>query len=77
MNFRNFKMIGYVVYGRGAFNQLDEILQPNRKAAAPMVFLVDHFFEGKELARRIPARGRDQIIFVDVTLEPPTSNPTV
>lgn len=73
MNFRNFKMIGYVVYGRGAFNQLDEILQPNRKAAAPMVFLVDHFFEGKELARRIPARGRDQIIFVDVTLEPKTS----
>ena len=73
MNFRNFKMIGYVVYGRGAFNQLDEILQPNRKAAAPMVFLVDHFFEGKELAKRIPAKGRDKIIFVDVTLEPKTS----
>ena len=49
MNFRNFKMIGYVVYGRGAFNQLDEILQPHRKGTSPMVFLVDHFFEGKEL----------------------------
>jgi 3-deoxy-alpha-D-manno-octulosonate 8-oxidase len=73
MNFRNFKMIGYVVYGRGAFNQLDEILQPQRKGTFPMVFLVDQFFEGKELANRVPARGRDQIIYVDVTYEPKTS----
>ena len=73
MNFRNFKMIGYVIYGRGAFNQLDEILQPNRKGDAPMIFLVDHFFEGKELATRVPAKGKDKIIFVDVTYEPKTS----
>ncbi len=73
MNFRNLKMIGYVIFGRGAFNQLDEILQPNRKAGAPMVFLVDHYFEGKDLAKRIPAKGRDKIIFVDVTYEPKTT----
>ncbi|MEO6548257.1 MAG: iron-containing alcohol dehydrogenase, partial [Ferruginibacter sp.] len=72
MNFRNFKMIGYVVYGRGAFNQLDEILQPNRKGDAPMIFLVDHFFEGKALHNRIPAKGKDKVIFVDVTYEPKT-----
>ncbi|MCW3090301.1 MAG: iron-containing alcohol dehydrogenase [Ferruginibacter sp.] len=66
-------MIGYVVYGRGAFNQLDEILQPNRKGDAPMIFLVDHFFEGKELQKRIPAKGKDKVIFVDVTYEPKTS----
>ena len=73
MNFRNFKMIGYVIYGRSAFNQLGEILQPNRKGDAPMVFLVDHFFEGKPLAGRIPAEGKDKIIFVDVTYEPKTT----
>jgi len=73
MNFRNFKMIGYVIYGRGSFNQLDEILQPNRKGDAPMVFLVDHFFEGKELAKRVPAKGKDKVIFVDVTYEPKTT----
>ena len=72
MNFRNFKMIGYVVYGRGAFNQLDEILQPNRKGDAPMIFLVDHYFEGKPLVNRVPLRGKDKIIFVDVTYEPKT-----
>ena len=73
MQFRNFKMIGYVVYGRGCFNQLDEILAPHRVNDAPMVFLVDHFFEGKPLANRVPLRGNDQIIFVDVTHEPKTT----
>jgi 3-deoxy-alpha-D-manno-octulosonate 8-oxidase len=73
MAFRNFKMVGYVVYGRGAFNQLDEILQPNRKGEAPMIFLVDHFFEGKPLADRVPAKGSDKIIYVDVTYEPKTT----
>ena len=72
MNFRNFKMIGYVIYGRGAFNQLDEILQPNRKGDAPMIFFVDHFFEGKALAGRVPVKGKDKIIFVDVANEPKT-----
>ena len=72
MQFRNFKMVGYVVYGRGSFNQLDEILAPQRKPNAPMVFLVDHFFEGKALPNRIPLRGNDVIIFADVTYEPKT-----
>ena len=73
MQFRNFKMIGYVVYGRGSFNQLDEFLAPQRKGDAPMVFLVDHFFEGKPLVNRIPVRGKDTIIFADVTHEPKTT----
>src|SRR6476646_8608897 len=73
MAFRNFKMVGYVIYGRGSFNQLDEIIAPHRKADAPMIFLVDHFFEGKDLPKRIPVKGKDKIIFVDVTYEPKTT----
>lgn len=72
MKFRNFKMVSYVVYGRGSFNQLDEILSSQRKGDAPMIFLVDHFFEGKALPNRIPLRGKDKIIFADVTHEPKT-----
>ena len=66
-------MVGYVVYGRGAFGQLDEILAPQRKAGAPMVFLVDHFFEGRELVKRVPVKGNDLVIYADVTKEPKTS----
>jgi 3-deoxy-alpha-D-manno-octulosonate 8-oxidase len=73
MKFRNFKMVSYVVYGRGSFNQLDEILAPHRKQDAPMIFLVDHFFTGKPLINRIPLRGKDKVIFADVTYEPKTS----
>ncbi len=73
MGFRNFKMVSFVVYGRGSFNQLDEILAPQRKGDAPMIFLVDHFFEGKSLLNRIPLRGKDKVIFADVTYEPKTT----
>src|SRR5450432_244790 len=72
MKFRNFKMVSYVVYGRGSFNQLDEILTPHRKANAPMIFLLDHFFENKPLADRIPLLGNDKIIFANTAQEPKT-----
>jgi 3-deoxy-alpha-D-manno-octulosonate 8-oxidase len=73
MKFRNFKMVDYVVYGRGSFDQLTEIIAPHRKNNAPMVFLVDHFFENKPLVQRVPAQGNDKIIFADVTYEPKTT----
>ena len=72
MKFRNFKMVNYVVYGRGSFNQLDEILAPQRKGNSPIIFLVDHFFENKPLSNRIPLRNNDKILFADVTYEPKT-----
>ena len=75
MKFRNFKMVGYVVYGRGSFNQLDEILSPVRKPDAPMIFLVDHFFSSgsdNKLLGRIPLKGKDKVIFADVSHEPKT-----
>jgi len=72
MQFRNFKMVDYVVYGRGSFNQVDEIIAPHRHADFPMIFFLDHFFIGKPLASRIPLRGKDKIVYVDVTHEPKT-----
>jgi 3-deoxy-alpha-D-manno-octulosonate 8-oxidase len=73
MKFRNFKMVDYVVYGRGSFNQLDEIIAPHRKGDAPMIFLVDHFFEDQSLLGRIPVRGKDKVFAADVTYEPKTT----
>ena len=73
MQFRNFKMVGYVIYGRGSFNQLEQILEPRKEDSLPMIFLVDHFFKDKELVRNIPAKGKDKIIFADVTYEPKTT----
>jgi 3-deoxy-alpha-D-manno-octulosonate 8-oxidase len=75
MKFRNFKMVSYVVYGRGCFDQLSEILQPHRNNG-PIIFLVDHFFDSKSghwLTSRVPSLANDKIIFADVTSEPKTS----
>lgn len=67
-------MVDYVVYGRGCFAQLDEILAPHRKGDAPMVFLLDHHFENDEAFKsRIPLKGKDVLISADVTHEPKTS----
>ena len=66
-------MVGYVVYGRGSFNQLDEILAPRRVADRPMIFLLDHFFAGSPLESRIPLTGKDKILIADVTYEPKTT----
>ena len=74
MKFRNFKMVDYVVYGRGCFDQLDEILAPRRKEGKPMVFLLDHFFINDQAFKaRIPLRGNDILVDADVTTEPKTS----
>tara|TARA_Y100001935_G_scaffold239236_1_gene226712 strand:+ start:644 stop:1771 length:1128 start_codon:yes stop_codon:yes gene_type:complete len=73
LGYRNFPMVPRVVYGRGSFDQLADILLPKRRNSdAPMIFLVDDFFEGKELQGRIPLLFNDQIIFVSADEEPKT-----
>ncbi|MFO7600675.1 MAG: iron-containing alcohol dehydrogenase family protein [Candidatus Desulfacyla sp.] len=72
--FRNFKTVPYVVFGRGAFNQLDAILLEKRNPREGfMVFLVDDVFGDKDLRNRIPARPEDLTLWVNVDDEPKTS----
>lgn len=74
MPFRNFKLVGYVTYGRGSFNQLSTTLAPQRKGDAPMIFFVDHYFEKDEaFLSRIPLQGKDKVVIIDVTHEPKTT----
>ncbi len=71
--FKNFPMVPRVVFGKGSFNQLGEILMPKRKHSdAPIIFLVDDVFEGKELVNRIPAIFNDKVIFISADNEPKT-----
>lgn len=72
--FRNFKQVDRVVFGRGCFNQLDDILKPKRTSESQkMIFLVDHFFKNNDaFLARIPLRGEDKIMFADVSSEPTT-----
>lgn len=72
--FRNFKIVPNIVFGRGCFDQLDEILKDRRVTSQGyMVFILDDVFAGRKLADRIPARGKDLILQVNVDDEPKTS----
>lgn len=71
--YRNFPMVPRVIYGKGSFDQLDEILMPRRKhAEAPVIFLVDDVFEGSPLLGRIPLMFEDQVILISADEEPKT-----
>ena len=71
--FRNFQMVSRMVFGRGCFNQLDDILSTRRvREDGFMVFLLDDVFADQPLAERIPARNTDQVILVNVDDEPKT-----
>ena len=75
MNHINFNNIGKICYGRGSFNQLGEILQPKRNEnEAFMVFLVDDYFEGKELSKYLPMESNDMVYFIDGSHEEPKTS---
>lgn len=72
--YRNFSVVPKVMFGRGCFNQLDDVLQSRR--ATPnsfIVFILDDVFKGKELEGRIPLREGDFLLHVNVDDEPKTS----
>jgi len=72
--YRNFPMVPRVVYGKGSFDQLGDILMPHRKNAdAPCIFLVDDVFEDSDLVSRIPMIFNDQLIFISAEEEPKTA----
>lgn len=72
--FRNFKVVPHVIFGRGCFNQLDDILAEKRKATNSfMVFLVDDVFIKSNLTEKIPSQDRDLILWVNVDDEPKTA----
>ena len=71
--YKNFPMVPRVVFGRGSFDQLGDILMPHRKNAdAPVIFLVDDVFEGSALLNRLPVIFQDQVIFISADEEPKT-----
>lgn len=71
--YRNFPMVPRVIYGKGSFDQLGDILMPHRKhAEAPVIFLVDDVFEDTPLIGRIPLLFEDQIILISADEEPKT-----
>ncbi|MDB4121324.1 iron-containing alcohol dehydrogenase family protein [bacterium] len=75
MSYKNFPMVPRVVFGRGSFNQLNELLAPKRLSInAPFIYLIDDVFKNNTwLLSRISLAYDDRIIFVSADEEPKTS----
>ncbi len=75
MSYKNYPMVSRVVFGRGSFNQLGDIIEPKRlNVKAPFIFLVDDVFKGNPfITTRIPIAYSDELIFVSADEEPKTT----
>ncbi|MBP8823559.1 MAG: iron-containing alcohol dehydrogenase [Flavobacteriales bacterium] len=73
--FRNFKSVTKTCYGRGSFDRLGEILEPQRSANKGfMVFVVDDYFANNaDFKKRLPVKEGDELFFISAEHEPKTS----
>ncbi len=71
---KNFKNIDKVVFGRGSFSNLGSILEEKRNENGRFfLFVVDHYFSGKDLLQRLPAQPEDIVKLIDVDPHEPTT----
>ncbi len=75
MSYKNFPMVPRVIFGRGSFNQLNDIIAPKRlNIKAPFIFLIDDVFRNNAwLTSRINLSYDDRIIYISSKEEPKTS----
>lgn len=72
--FKNFSIVPKIMFGRGSFNQLGEVIRPHRMPTGGyFVFVIDDVFEGKTLLSRLPTESEDKVLLVNVDDEPKTS----
>ena len=72
--YRNFKIVPNIIFGRGSFNQLGDILRSKRQGNnSQIVFVLDDVFSGKELEKKLPLETNDLLLPVSVIDEPKTS----
>jgi 3-deoxy-alpha-D-manno-octulosonate 8-oxidase len=72
--FKNLKNVSHILFGRGCFDQLEEILAEKRQRLDSfMLFLVDDVFLDSPLRERIPLKPQDLLLWVNVDDEPRTS----
>lgn len=74
MAYKNFPMVPFVVYGRGSFDQLGDIIRPHRVDGKPFIFFVDNCFRlDKAFLSRVPVEKGDELILVDVNPHEPST----
>ncbi|WP_136795957.1 MULTISPECIES: iron-containing alcohol dehydrogenase family protein [Desulfosediminicola] len=72
--YRNFSIVPKIMFGRGSFNQLGDVLKEKRvNPDSYVVFVIDDVFKDAPLEARLPMEGNDLLLRVNVDDEPKTS----
>lgn len=72
--YRNFCIVPNIMFGRGSFKQLGDVIAPRRlHPDSYFVFVLDDVFKGKPLQARLPMQGKDLLLPVNVDDEPKTA----
>ena len=71
MDIKVFKQIPLLVFGRGAFSKIDELIGTYRKEGY-VAFILDHVHKTTGLLEKLPNRSEDCVLLVDTTDEPKT-----
>jgi len=69
--YRNLRIVPYLIFGRGSYAQLGDVLRP-RRMGSPVVFLVDDVHEKKPFVSKLPKEKEDILLFVSADVEPKT-----
>lgn len=69
--YRNLRIVPYLIFGRGSYGQLGDVLRPRRKGSRA-VFMVDDVHEKKPFISKLPMEKEDLLLFVNVDVEPKT-----
>lgn len=64
------KTVGQYLLGAGALDSLGQLL--DGQGDGPVVYLLDHYFDGHDILGRLPVRAADKVLLVDTTDEPTT-----
>ena len=73
--FKNFKSVEKCTYGLGTFDKLGEIITPKRTENNKyFLFLVDDYFQGKELEKRLPVLAGDAVEMIYAGGEEPKTS---
>ncbi|MCX8019557.1 MAG: iron-containing alcohol dehydrogenase family protein [Chitinophagaceae bacterium] len=72
--FKNIRNIEKILFGRGSYRMLKDIIEPNRNQNNGFfLFIVDHFFHPKNHHLSIPAEPEDAVVYIDVDPHEPTT----
>jgi 3-deoxy-alpha-D-manno-octulosonate 8-oxidase len=69
--YRNLRIVPYLIFGRGSYAQLGDVLRP-RRTGSPVVFMIDDVHEPRPFVSRLPMEKEDLLLFVNADVEPKT-----